>query len=135
MKITKQTVIAAMALLMANADLHAEVFKCKIGESKTVYQPAPCAGTEVTTIEIKRRSAEKEAKAANELKQWQAKYETAEAADKAAMKAEHEQRLREAEVSAAERNAVAQAGQWEAERRQAQAMEEGKSRPIVVIGK
>lgn len=128
--------LIALIVLMAASPAQAEVFKCKNGENKTVYQSAPCIGAvEVTPVEIKRRSAEKEAAAVAALKQWQDKHEAEEAAEKAAMQAEHDRKLREAEVNAAERNARAQDGQWEAEHRQANAMEQGKAGSVIIIGR
>jgi hypothetical protein len=126
MKITKLTVISLMVVL--STPVQSEVFKCKLGESKTTYQSTPCANADVKQIDIKRRSAEKEAKAIEELKQWQAKYDAAQAAEKAAMQAERERLLREAEVTAQQNTAAA-------ERRQAQAIEDGKMHPVVVFGR
>lgn len=127
--------LAAIAII-AVSPAQAEVFKCKNSENKTVYQSAPCSGVvEATPVEIKRRSAEKEAAAAVALKQWQDKHAAEEAAEKAEQEAAYQKRLREAEVIAAEKNAKAQAGQWEAERRQAEAMENGRMSPVVVIGR
>lgn len=131
MKKKPYIVIAALALLSAQTELHAEVFKCKTADAKTVYQPTPCTDAAVVTpIEIKKRSAEQEAAAAEALKHWQDKHDTEEAAKIAARKAAHEEKLREAEVSAAQRNAAAQIGQEQAlneqaaaQRRQAAALE------------
>ncbi len=59
----KNIILIAIALL-TTSPTQAEVFKCKVGENKIIYQPAPCSNdTESTAIEIKQRSAEKEAAA------------------------------------------------------------------------
>jgi hypothetical protein len=127
-EMTMKKTVMTLALMLA-VPAQAEVFKCKIGESKTVYQPTPCANAnDAKAIEIKRRSAEKEAKAAEDLKQWQAQHDAAQAAEKAAMQAEHDRVLREAEVAAQQHTAAA-------ERRQAQALEDGKAGTTVVIGR
>ncbi|MDO9138799.1 MAG: hypothetical protein Q7U38_00530 [Methylobacter sp.] len=132
----KNIILIAIALLMTSP-IRAEVFKCKVGENKIIYQPAPCSNdAESTAIEIKRRSAEKEAVAIAALNQWKETYEKNEALKIARIKEARAQQLREAEVRATERNAIAQQGQWNAEHRQARAMEEGKvGNNFITIGR
>lgn len=132
----KNIILIAIALLMTSP-IRAEVFKCKVGENKIIYQPAPCSNdAESTAIEIKRRSAEKEAAAIADLNRWKGKYEKNEALKIARIKEARAEQLREAEVIAAERNVTAQQGQWEAEHRQARAMEQGKvGNTVVNIGR
>jgi len=58
----KNIILVAIIALLMTSPTQAEVFKCKVGENKIIYQPAPCSNdTESTAIEIKQRSAEKEA--------------------------------------------------------------------------
>jgi len=132
----KNIILIAIALLMT-PPTQAEVFKCKVGENKITYQPTPCSDdAESAAIEIKRRSAEKEAAAIADLNRWKETYEKNQALEIARIKEARAQQLREAEVLATERNAIAQQGHWDAEHRQARAMEQGKvGNTVVNIGR
>ncbi|MGR9014155.1 MAG: hypothetical protein ACU83U_10970 [Gammaproteobacteria bacterium] len=113
----KITVILFTSLL--TSPVYAQVFKCKTAGSKTIYQSTPCLDAVVTPIEIKRRSAEKEAEAVAALKQWNAAHEAEEQAKQIAIKEAYKEKLREAEVRAIQKNAAAQQGQEAAQKKQA----------------
>lgn len=112
-------IITAMIISM---QAHAEIFKCADPVTKRVkYQPKPCEGAVVEqSIEIKKRSADEEARAARERAEWEARYE-AEEAEKAARRQEaYELSLREAEVAAKVDDAAAQRAQAAAQFQQAE---------------
>ena len=89
-------------LLVFPLTVQAEVFKCTVSESNIVYQANPCAGAvKEQKIEIKQRSAEEEAAAVSNLKEWEAKYAVEEAAKKEALKSEQKEMLRRAELEVA----------------------------------
>lgn len=113
-----------LALVFA-APAHAEVFKCKSSENKTIYQTTPCAGAGAVAekkIEIKKRSPEKEAEEAAKLEAWTAKHNAEEEKELAAAKERRVEELRAAEVESQRINASAQLDQAEAQRRQAEAL-------------
>ena len=89
-------------LLALPLHVHAEVFKCTISESNIVYQANPCPdAVKEQKIEIKQRSAEEEAAAVSNVKEWEANYAVEEAAKKEALKAWQKEMLRRAELEVA----------------------------------
>ncbi|MDP1774272.1 MAG: hypothetical protein Q8L15_18545 [Methylobacter sp.] len=125
----KITIILGLALIAA-FPAKAEVFKCKSGESKTIYQPNPCATDESgNRIEIKQLSREKTAQAEAKLKAWYAERDAKELANYKAWQEEELRKLRISEADSAQRNADAQVGQKDALDRQARAMEKQNVRP------
>jgi hypothetical protein len=121
MKILITLLVIAMMPLCAKAD----VFKCKISDSKTVYQPTPCEhAAAVQKVDIQKRSQEKDAEAAAKLRAWNKKREAQEALEYERNKELAERSLREKEVDAQLQNADEQRKQSEALARQASALEE-----------
>jgi regulator of protease activity HflC (stomatin/prohibitin superfamily) len=113
----------------------AEVFKC-IGKNGAVsYQPSPCqAAIKQQQLEIKSDPV-KDAEAKAKLEQVRSEYEIRKSAQQEADKLAAEQRNQAATIEAARRGAIAQQEMAEAQRRQAEAMENqynGNNRPIMI---
>lgn len=84
-------------------------------------------------IEIKKRSDQKEAEAAENLERWNKKHAADEAAEKEALRVDREKELREIEVRAALDNVEYQRQQAEAQDKQAGALERG-AMPYMKLG-
>lgn len=113
MKFKNEFILVVSIAVMVSAPLavNAGVFKCEDSDSKISYQPHPCAKSVSKQVEIKKRSAEKDAEAAADLQAWEYNYAAREAAKREEsrinMEKEQEYRLRAAEVDAANRQARA----------------------------
>jgi len=128
-----KTIIILAFVVMLSMQAKAEVFKCKSSENKITYQTTPCVGAaDVKKIEIKKRSAEKEAEEAAKLEAWTAQHNAEEEREATAAKELRDEELRAAEVAAQQINADAQIDQAEAQRRQAKALENA-NRPMPFI--
>ena len=90
----------------------AGVFKCEGNNSKIIYQPQPCTKGVSKSVEIKQRSAEKDAEEAAKLQIWENNNAVREATEKEALRInqekEQEYRMHEAEVNAANEQVNAQ---------------------------
>jgi hypothetical protein len=126
--------IFIITAMLISIPAHAEIFKCANPVTKRVkYQPTPCEGAVIEqSIEIKKRSADEEARAARARDEWEARYEAEEAEKAARRQAEYELRLREAEVAAKIDDSAAQRGQAAAQFQQAEEMRRANELKTIV---
>jgi|GEM_PF-1687646 len=125
---------ALLILLLASLPLtaQADIFKCTDLQTKrTRYQPKPCASTVAEQrIEVKRRSAEEEAAAAERLRDWRARQAEEDVLKEKIAKEKREAWLRAAEIDAAQRNVAAQ---QELARAQHRLTNEMSRQPVTVL--
>jgi len=125
MKYIQYSLVAIILyFLMVTLATHAEVYKCKLASGKITYQSTPCPVSEnQKVIEIKKQSPEEILEAQKRLKAWQTQQEAEEAAKIKAAKELHEEKVRQENIDALERNTIAQQQQAIAAQRQAEALE------------
>ncbi len=125
-----------LSLALMTASVEAEVYKCTDKAGKTVYQSSPCqAQAKQQQLNIQSNPT-READAKAKLQAVQSEYEARKSAQKQAEKVLSTESYEAAKLEIARRNAIAQEEQAEAQKRQAEALEnqnQQNNRPLYVL--
>ncbi|OAI09889.1 hypothetical protein A1359_18085 [Methylomonas lenta] len=128
--------ISLLSLMLISATANAEVFKCIEKFGRAVYQSTPCkSGAKEQQLDIKADPA-KEAAAESNLEAVQSEYESRKVAQDERNKELEKQRMEAATLEIARRNAIAQQEQADAQKRQAEALEQQNNynnRPLYIV--
>lgn len=128
--------ISLLSLILISTTANAEVFKCIEKFGKAIYQSSPCkSGAKEQQLDIKADPA-KEAAAETKLEAIQTEYEARKVAQDEKNKELEKQRLEAATLEIAKRNAIAQQEQADAQKRQAEALEQRNNydnRPLYIV--